>query len=497
MKQLNQIQAKAFCLLSLISVAFLGCERDIPSDAPAATFPNIAEVFTDAPVNLTDQFFISFDPAGGANVNGFDIDNNEAYQGSTSIRIDVPAANDPDGGFIGGIFRDRGVGRNLTGYDALTFWAKGSTTGTIGTVGFGTDFQESKFPVSRDNVQLTTSWKKYVIPIPDASKLVQEKGMFLFAAGGIDVLGDGPNGNEIGWTFWLDEIRFENLGTNLPVSTEILNGNNNVVQAFTGSNIQINGIGQTVNLANGENVDINVAPAYFDFFNSNPSVATLSEAGLVSVVGSSGTTLITAILNDVQASGSLEITSNGQFPSAPVPTRDEANVVSLFSDAYNNVPVRHYNGFFAPYQTTQGGAGSDPNNVDIQGTLPDGSLDNIINYTQLNFVSIGTYETVQFVDASAATHLHIDINVRETLDPSDFIRLELESGTFAGPTANGSFVLNSAALGNVNADGWASLDIPLSSFSGSVDFGNLGQLFFISDATVSDIWVDNVYYYNE
>ena len=218
---------------------------------------------------------------------------------------------------------------------------------------------------------------------------------------------------------------------------------------------------------------------------------------MVSVVGSSGTTTITAILNNIQATGSLEVTSNGQFPSAPIPTRDASNVISLFSDAYTNVPVRHYNGFFEPYQTTLGGAGSDPNNVDIQGVLPDGSLDNIINYTQLNFVSIGTYETVQLVDASTATHLHIDINVRETIDAADFIRLELESGTFTGSTASGSFVLSSAALSNVNSDGWASIDVPLASFSGAVDFSSLGQLFFISDGTISNIWVDNVYYYNE
>ncbi|MAB47348.1 MAG: carbohydrate-binding protein [Flavobacteriaceae bacterium] len=497
MKYLKQIQTKTLCLLSLVSIVLFGCERDLPADAPLATFPNIADVFTDVPVNLTDEFFISFDPSGGANVNGFGTDENEAYQGTTSIRIDVPAANNPDGGFIGGIFRDRGEGRNLTQYDALTFWAKGSTTGTIGEVGFGADFLDDKFPVSRSNIQLTTDWKKYVVPIPDASKLTQEKGMFLFAAGGLDVLGDGPNGNEIGWTFWLDEIRFENLGTNLAVNTEILNGEDQVVEAFTGSNITISGLSQTVNLGTGENVNINIAPAYFDFINSNSSVATVSESGLVSVVGSSGTTTITAILNNIQANGSLEVTSNGQFPSAPIPTRDSANVISLFSDAYTNVPVRHYNGFFEPYQTTLGGAGSDPNNVDIQGMLPDGSLDNIINYTQLNFVSIGTYETVQLVDASTATHLHIDINVRETIDAADFIRLELESGTFTGTTANGSFVLSSAALSNVNSDGWASIDVPLASFSGAVDFSSLGQLFFISDGTISNIWVDNVYYYNE
>ena len=61
-------------------------------------------------------------------------------------------------------------------------------------------------------MQLTTDWKKYVIPISDPSKLTQEKGLFLFSAGGLDIIDNIPNGNEIGWTFWMDEIRFEKLG---------------------------------------------------------------------------------------------------------------------------------------------------------------------------------------------------------------------------------------------------------------------------------------------
>ncbi|RNC84262.1 MAG: carbohydrate-binding protein [Winogradskyella sp.] len=487
-----------YTILSAIALIFtvVSCDRDISDDAVLATFPNTAEVYTDNPVGLTDEFFISFDPAGGANTEGFGTDDNVAFEGTSSIRIDVPASNDPNGSFIGGIFRDRGNGRNLTEYDALTFYARGSVSGTLGEVGFGTDFLDGQFPASRSNIQLTTTWQKYIIPIPDASKLVQEKGMFLFAAGGFDILGDGPNGNEVGWTFWLDEIRFETLGTNLLVEAEILNGQDQVIQSFVDTTRQIDGTSSTFNTSDGQNITVNTSPSYFDYESSNSSVATVDETGLVTVVGSSGTTTINATLQSVQANGSIELTSNGVFPHAPIPPANAQNVVSLFSDAYTNEPVRHYNGFFL-FATTQGGAGNDPNNVDISVDFPDGSPDNIINYTQLNFVSIGTYETVPLVDVSATTHLHIDINIRENVDASDFMRISLESGTFSGgPVAGGDFILNSTALSNTNSDGWLSLDIPLSSFSGAVDFSSIGQLFFVSDGTISDIWVDNVYFYS-
>ncbi len=494
MKTVKYIQAKIYLPLALVVMTIVSCERDLSEDIVAATFPTTAEVFIDAPVGLTDEFFISFDPAVGANTEGFGTDDNVFFEGTSSIRIDVPTPNDPNGSFIGGIFRDRGEGRDLSGYDALTFWAKGSTTATVGLFGFGTDFIEDRHPVGLENVELSTGWKKYIIPIPDASKLVQEKGMFIFSAGSFDI-NNTPNdfSDDIGYTFWIDEIKFEKLGTNAHVSAEMLNGVDQTLESFVGTSSELSGFTQTVNLASGQNVTLNVAPSYFDFTSSENNVATVSETGVVNVVGSIGTTRITASLNGNTASGSLTLTSNGELPHAPIPTRDAADVVSLFSDAYTNVPVRHYNGFFM-FATTQGGAGADPNNVDIQDPFPDGSLDNIISYSELNFVSIGTYETVALPDISQMTHLHININIRENVDPGDFIRLSLESGTGTGSTTAGNLILNSADLNITNADGWITVDVPLSSFPGFTGT-DLGQLFFVSDGTISNIWVDNVYFY--
>ena len=495
MKTLKYIQSKIVLPVALMALTLVGCERDLSDDVVLATFPTTAEIFIDAPVGLTDQFFRSFDPAVGANTNGFGVDNTIFYEGTASIRVDVPASNDPDGGFIGGIFEDRGEGRDLSGYDALTFWARGSTSGTV-LVGFGTDFDRPTDQPSYNvetAIQMSTGWRKYTIPIPDPSKLTQESGMFLFSAGGFDPLGDGPNGNEVAWTFWIDELKFENLGTNLRVGSTILDGADLTNEGFTGTTVTLSGFTETTNLASGQNVTTSISGDYFDFAASAPGVATVSSRGVVSVIGSTGIATITGSLDGTPASGSLTITSNGELPHAPIPTRDAANVVSLFSDAYTNVPVRHYNGFFQ-FATTQGGAGNDPNNVDIQDPFPGGGLDNIISYTQLNFVSIGTYETVALPDISQMTHLHVDINIREAVDSGDFIRLSIETGTGTGSTTAGNFILNATALGNTNADGWLTLDIPLASFPGLTG-NDLGQVFFVSDATISNIWVDNVYFY--
>ena len=486
-KFIRKLNFSSFGLIAL-SLFFSSCEREVSDDSIDASYPRVGEIFTDAPVGLTDAFFESFDPATGANPNGFGTDNDVAYAGNTSIRIDVPAPNDPDGGYIGGIFRDRGNGRNLSGYDALTFWVKGSTTASIGTVGFGVDFVENKYQVLAENIQLSTDWRKIVIPIPDPSKLTQERGMFLFSAG-------TESSNGVGFTFWIDELRFEKVGNTALINPFILNGEDNTVDGFIGSSIPIDQLGANYNLANGQNISLTTAAGYFNFVSSQTNVATVNEKGVVNIIGSEGTTVISASLGNVIAQGSLTINAAGSFPHAPIPTRNAANVVSLFSDAYFNVPVRHYNGYFAPFQTTQGGAGNDPFNVDIQAPFANGELDNIINYTQLNFVSIGMYETVPNVNISGMTHIHMDINVRETLNSGDFVRIELETGTGSTP-ASASFVINFTSLSNVDADGWVSLDIPLSSFPGLTNTANLGQVFFITDNTISNIWVDNVYFFN-
>lgn len=477
--------------LFVLMITIASCEREITDQNNLATFQTNPDVFMDAPAGLTDEFFISFNPAEGANTEGFGTDDNEAYQGTSSIRIDVPAPNDPNGGFIGGIFRDRGEGRDLSGYDALTFWMKGSTTASVSLLGFGTDFMEDKFPVSIANKQLSTDWRKVIIPIPDASRLTQEKGMFVFSAGTESTGG-------VGFTFWIDEIKFEKLGTLKLQKYFIQNGNDVEVNVFTGVNQRITGLGAIYDLANGQSQTITISPNYFDFNSDNSNVTSafgLNEAGeIVTTITGQGSATVSAEVANVLAKGSLIINGQGDFPHAPIPTATN-NVVSIFSDVYSNVPVRHYNGFFAPYQTTEGGAGADPNNVDIQAPFANGDLDNIINYTKLNFVSIGMYEAVSNIDVSATNTLHIDINVRENIDNGDFIRIELESGTGSGATSGGSFTINATALRNADANGWVSLDIPLSSFPGFNSRTNLGQLFFISDNTVADIWVDNVYFY--
>lgn len=211
---------------SLLIFGTIGCVREEFEDLPRARFSRTADIFTDNFVGLGSDFYF---PYQGAKPDVFSVDENESYKGSASIRIDVPNADDPGGNFAGAIFRIDGAGRDLQDYNVLTFYARASQAATISEIGFGQDFLGDTYRAFRTNVKFTTNWQKFVIPIPDPSKLLEERGVFQFAAGGI-----GPEGEEVGFSFWIDELRFEKLGTVAQPLPRIVNGEINRSILLTG-----------------------------------------------------------------------------------------------------------------------------------------------------------------------------------------------------------------------------------------------------------------------
>jgi len=388
------------------------------------------------------------------------------------MRFDVPSVGDPGGAYAGGVYID-GSGRNLTDYDALTFWVKGSQAATLNEVGFGTDFGLNKYNVLMKNISIGTNWQKVIIPIPDASKLIQEKGMFWYS--------EGPE-NGLGYTFWIDNVKYEKLGTIAHPVPAILNGANSTEQTFIGSTITLSGLTDTFNMPNGIDQTISVAPSYYSFTTTNPSVATVSELGVISVIGP-GTCVINATLAGDQALGSLTINSLGVFTPAPTPTQNASNVISIFSNAYTNVPVEYYNGYWAPYQTTQGQA-----DVHING-------DDIIKYSQFNFVGIQFAQPT--INASSMTHVHLDLKVQNATGTGNSIKVALNDfgsdGVYGGGNDSGQQItINNPTL---STGAWVSLDLPLSSFTGLTSKAHLAQVVLESNSGITDLLVDNIYFY--
>lgn len=466
MKKNKYIYSKILLFLGLILSVIVGCDRNPSDDVEFATFPNTADVFIDGFTGGLDYF-----PFEGSYFEAFTVDKETKYKGSAAMRFDVPNLGDPKGPYAGAIFRV-GTERDLTGFDALTFWAKGTRPGKVNEIGFGQDFGENKYLVTTD-LQLTTTWKKYVIPIPDASKLIAEKGLFWYA--------EGPENGE-GYTFWIDELRFEKLGTIAQPRPSILKGVNAVAQSFIGSNITLTDLTQTFNLASGINQTVTAAPSYFTFKSSNVDVARVSELGVVSIVGA-GTAKITASMGSVTAAGSLTVNTLGGFTAAPTPIHLASNVISIFSNTYTNQPVEYYNGYWAPYQTTLG-----QDDIHINGN-------DVIKYSELNFV--GIQFTQPTINVSQMTHFHIDVQVVNAIPSGGFLTIKLQD---IGP--DNTFGTSDDSAGEIKytspflvTGSWVSLDVSLSSFPGLNGKSNLAQVVFVSDATIKDILVDNIYFH--
>lgn len=467
-------------MISFLGYAFtmilvFSCERELSDEAVFATFPTTAEVFTDNPVGLGTDFYF---PYLGSKATAWSVDNEVSYEGSASMRFDVPNANDPEGNYAGAIFRIDGEesGRDLSGFDALTFWAKASQAVTIGEIGFGEDFGENKYVTTRNNIDLTTNWVKYIVPIPDASKLIRERGLLRYSAGGI-----GEVGSEVGYTFWIDEVKFETLGTIAQSQPAILNGEDVEQQSFNGSVIDLtaSGLTQTLNVS-GTNITVNTTPAFFLFSSSEPSIAMVDENGLVTVLND-GEANITAQLAGVLANGSLNLTSSGDLSAPPVPTQPAANVRSIYSDTYTAVTTSNFNPGFGGSTTQTSEADLNGNKVQI--------------YSDNNFTGI-IFETS--LDASALSHLHMDIYTQESSTSLEVqirdvgANGEIETNIFTGFPDGDDKDFRYTASG-LTPGIWTSIEIPL---DGDLvtQKNNLGALIL---AGGPDFILDNIYFYSE
>ncbi|HMQ47813.1 MAG TPA: Ig-like domain-containing protein [Saprospiraceae bacterium] len=455
------------CLFSVCMAFLASCERDV-DELELATYPTTAEVFIDA-----FSAGLNYAAFGGSDVRAFDVDTEVKYSGTASMRIAVPDFEDPAGAYAGGVYFTS-TGRDLSGYTALTFWAKASKSATIDLIGFGNDLGENKYQTAIAGLEVNTNWRKYYIPIPDPTKLTAERGMLFYS--------EGPEDGK-GYTFWIDEVQFENLGTIAHARPGIFNGEDLNVEAETGAVFSAQGFA-TFNLPNGVDQRVEAAPSYFEYSSSDGSIASVSASGQVLVMDA-GTAVITATLGGIEAEGSLTIVSTGApilpLTAAPTPSIPAEDVISVFSNAYENVPVDFFNGYwqFSTAQTFD---------VQVNG-------DDIKRYTQLNFV--GIQFTAPTIDASEMTDFHIDIWTPDAVAPSTTFKILLvdigPDGSFDGGDNSSHEITISSSM--LQSEAWVSIDLPFSSFPGLTSRSHLAQIVLSGD--LPNVFVDNIYFYDD
>jgi Secretion system C-terminal sorting domain len=404
-------------------------------------------IFTDA--YATDVTFASFGDA----VNALSVDNTVFQSGISSLKIVVPAT-----GYTGGALV-AATPQNLSTYNAVSFWIKGSAAKKLNVAGLGNNAATTVYQTELAEIPVTTTWTKFIIPIPVPAKLTAETGLFHFAEGS----------DEGAYTIWLDNIQYENLAATVigtptaTMATETLTKGPG--DAFTASGLTctfpINAVATKLT---------NTGKAYFTFTSSNTAVATVNALGVGACV-SVGTSAITAKLGAVAATGTLTVNViAGTVPTvaAPTPTRLAANVISLFSKPYTNLTGTDW--FPNWGQTTV------VSDVLIAG-------DSTKKYVSFN------YQGVQFakpIDVTTMGFLHIDLwTPNMTSFKVSLINIP--------PTV--TTTVEQAVTLTPTLSGWNSFDIPLSSFDKILKTG-IGQ-FKLEGVPVgsSTAFLDNIYFY--
>ncbi len=184
-----------------------------------------------------------------------------------------------------------------------------------------------------------------------------------------------------------------------------------------------------------------------------------------------GTTsvLVTSANSEVEQTYTIAFTVETPVPQPEVaaptpPARDPDDVISIFSDAYTNVPDTD---FFPDW-----GQSTAPSIIEVGGSQT-------LMYANFN------YQGTQFaepVNASAMEFLHLDMWTSDATSVNVFCISE-------GPVETG-FALN------ITPNQWVSYDIPLSAFD-PVDMSAIIQFKFDGGDGTQTIYLDNLYFFRD
>ncbi|WP_372918700.1 hypothetical protein [Salegentibacter sp.] len=167
---------------------------------------------------------------------------------------------------------------------------------------------------------------------------------------------------------------------------------------------------------------------------------------------------------------------SGPVP-APTPNKLPESVISLFSDAYTDVPVDMWI--------------TEWSEAELEETDIDGN--EIKVYSSLNYVGVITESTQ--IDATNMTHFRTDIF---SLDAETFRVKLVDFGPNGVYDGGGDDVEHEVVIENPAQGEWVTLDIPLEDFTGLTTRAHISQIVYsAAPAGETTVLVDNVFFYDD
>jgi hypothetical protein len=258
-----------------------------------------------------------------------------------------------------------------------------------------------------------------------------------------------------------------------------------VTQTLTVSFLQPTNLTPTITI--GSNLSINVTATadletyfqvYFgDVVNETP-VDFIEDQVIPHTYAAAGTyaVRIVALSGGAATSEVIQNVTVTNLFAAPTPTVPAANVISMFSNAYTNVPVDTWRTSWS------------------QATLEDINIsgNDTKKYSALNFVGIEA--TTSPINATAMTYFHTDVW------SSNFTEFKVKLVDFGANAVfgGGDDVEHEITIPSPAQETWVSLDLPLSSFTGLTTRAHIAQLIYVgAPSGNTTVYVDNVYFYNQ
>lgn len=160
------------------------------------------------------------------------------------------------------------------------------------------------------------------------------------------------------------------------------------------------------------------------------------------------------------------------------PARNATDVISLFSNAYTNIPIDAWS---APWD--------DSNISDLQVAGNDTKKITFTNFIGIDFSGAGHH-----IDASTFTHFHMDI----WTDTADLVGkvFNLKFSQWGGTSGEVSALelpLNTGTTPALVSGQWLSIDVPLSSWSNNTNRNDIAQ--FVITSNLGVVYFDNLYLY--
>ncbi len=169
--------------------------------------------------------------------------------------------------------------------------------------------------------------------------------------------------------------------------------------------------------------------------------------------------------------------------AAPSPTRDSESVISLFSNAYDDVNVDTWSTDWD------------------QATAQDVSIfgNNAIRYTNLTVAAIEM--TSEPVDITNMTNFHFDMWTADPTNAPAELKVKLvdfgANGTYdqSGDDVESELTFTASTTPALSSNQWVHFDLPLSDFTGLTTKEHLAQIILSASNEINTVFLDNVYFY--